>query len=376
MSAEIVMPSVLFLMGSWNAPSERFLYRQMQMLSEAHVLEAVVAAQLVGDKQWRNIPVFGLNSRDATGSDSKPDPVNQLTLLDQVLRQTRVDTILCQYGTIAVLLAPLLQSAWQRLFIHVHGKDTEEQMNPPGYRTALERLAQRGVVMCSPYVAERLKNWDIPREHIVVKNYGVEIPERPLQRPESSAVTILHVGRLIECKGPDLTIRAFEHACEQGLKGQLVMIGDGPMRGVCEELKAQSKWQGRINLRGAIDHEEVQLQLEQADIFTQHSLRGPTTGQVEAFGVAIVEAMAAALPVVSCTIGGVKYIVIDGETGILVDPGDIAGQAKAFLKLATTPTLRAHLGKAGWDRAQNYYSYQKEKDTLLRILTDHHVNEA
>jgi glycosyltransferase involved in cell wall biosynthesis len=84
--------------------------------------------------------------------------------------------------------------------------------------------------------------------------------------------------------------------------------------------------------------------------------------------VAIVEAMAAGLPVVSCDIGGPAEIVRHGKTGILVAPGDVAAQADALLQLSRDPTLRSRMGRAGWQRARDCYSYEREKTRLLQIL--------
>src|SRR5690606_33177261 len=112
-------------------------------------------------------------------------------------------------------------------------------------------------------------------------------------------VQILYLGRLVDCKGPDLTIQAFSLACEQGLRGKLTIAGDGPLLAECEQLRAVSPFAHCIQLLGSVDEPTAERLRTEADIFTAHNRKGPYTNQEEAFGVSFVEAMAAALPIVS-----------------------------------------------------------------------------
>ena len=362
------MSSVTLLMGSWMAPSETFIYRHMKMLQEIGALESIISARLDRDTTWKGVPVYGLNTHGEPGADGTPHLPSQLKGLETALARSKADIILCEYGTIATLLKSVLRRAPKRLYIHVHGKDTEEHMHPPGYREDFENLAQGATVFCSPVPYTRLRKWRIPSSNLVEKNYGVEVPEAPMDHSPDKPLSILHIGRLIDCKSPDRTIEAFDLACELGLEGRLVMIGDGPLRTMCELLRARSKWRDRIEILGSVADETVRHHREEAGLFTLHSIRGELSGQVEAFGVSVVEAMGAALPVVSCAVGGIQHIVVDGVTGILVEPGDVEAQAQAFLRLAADPALRRQMGLSGWARARDHYSYEMEKEALLLTL--------
>jgi glycosyltransferase involved in cell wall biosynthesis len=296
-------------------------------------------------------------------------PRTQSSLLEKVLRASKADTVLCNWGTYAVRFKSVLEASPQRLFIQVHGWDTHEQLCPPGYRDKLVSMAQRAIIICnSNTVRGRLLRWGILPERIVTKYPGVEVPPSPANRNGAQEVTILHLGRLVDCKSPDRTIQAFELACNRGLRGKLIIAGDGPLRVTCELLKARSKWQNRIKLTGAVTAEEGASLFASSDIFTLHSIRGELTGQEEAFGVAVVEAMAAALPVVSCRIAGIVETVIDQQTGVLVAPGDVEAQAETFLQFERDPVLRRRMGQAGWSRVKELFSWEREKAELLRIL--------
>jgi colanic acid/amylovoran biosynthesis glycosyltransferase len=181
-------------------------------------------------------------------------------------------------------------------------------------------------------------------------------------------MNILYLGRLVDCKGPELVIRAFEQACDRGMDAMLTIAGDGPLRLTCELLRARSPYAGRIEFLGEVDRAAgVQLR-EKADVFCAHNCLGPITLQEEAFGVAFVEAMAAGLPVVTGRNGSLPEIMEDGKQGILVEPGNVKAQAEAFLRLANDPALRQQMGRSGWERAGQLFSSQQEIARLREIL--------
>jgi glycosyltransferase involved in cell wall biosynthesis len=211
----------------------------------------------------------------------------------------------------------------------------------------------------------------IPAERIHVKYLGVPVASAPRVRsPHSNPreLNILYLGRLVDCKGPDLTIRAFDSACQQGLQGRLILAGDGPMRAECERLRAASRCADQIEMLGAVDEATSKRLRSAADIFTAHNCLGRYTQQEEAFGVSIVEAMAAGLPIVSGANGSLPELVDDGEQGLLFPPGDIEAQATAFLKLANDSALRERLGRQAWERARERFTIEREMTALRSLL--------
>jgi len=374
------MSQVVFLMPRWNDPTELFLQRQIRMLADANILEAIIAGDAgAGVKSYGQIPVYGLSEQHLMKGLLRaggrrlgfewPSPLTKAEVLRRRLGSLRADTIYCHWGDYAVRFKQVFDTRHYRIFVHLHGFDTHDQLCPSGYRQELIALANRATIICnSKNVYNRVLNWGLPANNLIIKYLGVEVPPAPSLRKVTSEVTILHLGRLVDFKSPDRTIKAFEIARDRGMQGQLVIAGDGPLRVTCELLKARSKWRDYIKICGAVTAEEGARLFATADIFTLHSISGELTGQVEAFGVAPVEAMAAALPVVGCRIAGLLETVIDQVTGILVEPGDVDGQADALLRLAREPDLRHALGRAGWCRAKNQFSYEKERTELLRIL--------
>jgi len=367
-----VAMSILVLMGSWQAPSELFIVRQLHMLKDLGLLNCIVAARLHGNTEWHGYKVFGLSDKnyELLGNEH-PNLELQMAKLSQIIKDTDVDAIICHFGTVASLFFDLLQSTRKSLFIQMHGKDSHIHMHNPNYVQKIRLLSKKSFLICNPVTYRLLsdKEWGISRERLKLKTvYGVEVPDKPPKRPDRRPITILHLGRLVDFKGPDKTIQAFEIACNYGLVGKLLIAGDGPLRQLCEQLINSSAWKEKIHLLGFVTPAEAKNLYMSADIFTQHSLVGANTGQIEAFGVSIIEAMATALPVITCAIGGPGMNVDHEETGILVEPGDITAQANAFLQLADDFNRRVILGTNAWRKVKHNFSYEHELSELKRIL--------
>ena len=178
----------------------------------------------------------------------------------------------------------------------------------------------------------------------------------------------LFIGRLIDVKGPDLTIAAFERACEMGLNGELILAGDGNLRSVCEKLAKESAYSGRIKILGSVSALDGERLRNEADVFTAHSRKGPDSLQEEAFGVAFVEAMAAGLPVVTGASGSLPEIVRNRIDGILFNPGDIEAHARSLFEIAGNSSMRISMGSSAALRAKENYSIEQENRGLIKIL--------
>lgn len=380
----------LLLLHEWPKPSEVFIQRHMNILADAGTLSCIMLRLEREDREWQGVPVYGM--REPRYRPTLRDRLvwfknrvqRRLKLGDyvqrfntlwirRVMHQRRINTILCQYANAATSshYYEMLRTTKHPVFIQVHGYDIirKSAIENPEQQQRFRTLANRHYILCnSQYMHDMLvTHWSAPSERIFIKPCGIDIPTQTVQHPPKSEVTILYLGRLIDFKGPDLTIRAFERACERGLNGRLIIAGDGKLMPVCRELVENSPYRDRITLTGAVTLEEGDQLRQQADIFTHHA-RDMPHGAVETFGVAIVEAMAVGLPVVTCPLGGIKETVIGGETGIFFNSEDIEAQADALLQLANDHELRARLGAAGRERVKALYSLEQERDTLLQIL--------
>lgn len=151
------------------------------------------------------------------------------------------------------------------------------------------------------------------------------------------ALVFAFVGRLSAQKDPASLLRAFAAVDEPGDR-VLLLSGDGELRPRLEAEAAALGLSARVRFLGI--RADVEELLAATDVFVLPS-------SYEGHPLSVMEAMAAGRPVVATAVGGVPEIVRDGETGLLVPPGDVAALAGAMRRLARDPGLRAALGRAG-----------------------------
>jgi len=355
-------------------------------------LKVIVANDTKGEKTWRgSVPVYSKAHQPKEirylsrlfklfGYTFRRNPPDPNKLIRRLIDRYSITHILCQYGIEAVKVMDTLQDINLPLFVHFHGFDAtfdlrshtqpEKKSFDDDYPKRLKDLSQIAVFIAnSKFTKNALVSAGINPDRIVVKYLGVPLPENIRIHKKTDDIQIFQLGRLIDFKSPDRTIKAFELARMKGLNGQLIIAGDGPLRTTCELLRERSPYKDSIDFLGFVSWQEAQQLLLKSDIYTQHNIYGEISHQSEALGVSVLEAMSYALPVVGTRHGGVVETVVDGETGILNDPGDVEAQANAFLRLADDPLLRKKMGNAGRERVAKQFSLEKEAKELKRIMS-------
>jgi len=177
----------------------------------------------------------------------------------------------------------------------------------------------------------------------------VELPERA-ERP-----TLLTIARLRDSyKGHDVLIRALALVRAAVPDVELVVVGDGPLRGELERLAETVGVTGAVRFLGTVSDDERDRWLRRADVFAMPS-RLPADGLAgEGFGIVYLEAAAYGKPVVAGNVAGALDAVADGVSGLLVDPTDPRAVANALTSLLLDRELAARLGHAGAERAKGF----------------------
>jgi len=157
---------------------------------------------------------------------------------------------------------------------------------------------------------------------------------------------LLFVGRLDERKGFPVAVDAFGRLGASHEDLRLIVAGDGPQRDVVDRLPDADR--ERVRMLGTVPHAELPAVVAACDLYL-----GPAVGG-ESFGVVLVEAIAAGLPVVASDIPGYDEVVRDGVDGLLVPPRDPAALAVAAGRVLDDPALAERLVAAGRDRATTF----------------------
>lgn len=184
--------------------------------------------------------------------------------------------------------------------------------------------------------------------------------------PSTSArLRILAVGRLSYFKGIDVLLRAVAEIPD----ARLTIVGDGECRATLERLARELRISARVHFIGRVAMDDAGAAAlahayADTDVFCL-----PSTDRAESFGLVLLEAMRARLPVVASAIAGsgVGYVVSDGATGLLVPPGNASALASALRRLAADPALRAQLGAAGAQRWRDEFTLDRVVDRVLDL---------
>lgn len=172
------------------------------------------------------------------------------------------------------------------------------------------------------------------------------------------------VARLAPVKGLEMLLEAFAQIHGKIPNAHLWLIGDGPLRNYLETKAREMGLADNVVFWGIRD--DIPALLAQCDI-------GVLSSHWEGLPNAILEYMAAELPVVATRVGGVPEVVIDGETGLLVPPGNPQALADALLSLLSDTELARRMGQAGRRRVEQYFTLErmvKENEKLYLELLE------
>lgn len=345
-----------------GTPSETFLRRHVEELVPGGTV--VIARRPTPDhaNAWRtDAPVLWLDDlADEWGG------ARERAAVADFLSAYGVQVVLAEYLDIWLAFLPTFTSAGVRCVVHAHGYDVSARLTEEYWREAY--LAYRdvdAVVTMSTTSRQRLVDLGLPAERLHVVPYGVDLPVT-LDAVSADTLHVLLVGRLVGKKAPLATLEACRLAVAAGARLRVTVIGDGPLRAAVEDMTEDLGLP--VDLRGAAPHAEVLAAMRTADVFCQHSVTDPETGDEEGLPVAVLEAMAHGLPVVSTRHAGIPEAVQDGVTGLLGDEGDVAGMGRHIAALAADPVMRRRLGDAGRARVEERFSAEAERRALLDVL--------
>src|SRR6266496_2020436 len=241
---------------------------------------------------------------------------------------------------------------------------------PRKFEIDLDKLitAARVVITETDYAEKFLQERFPERADRIHRVYnGLNLAEFGRATFSSDPPSIVAIGRLIAKKGFADLIRGCALLVERGRPFRCEIFGEGPLE---KELRAQIEdlgLQERIQRPGPKPQHELRARLANAKVFVMPSVPEPEGG-MDNLPTVIMEAMATGLPVVSTTIGGIPEMVIENETGFLVQPNDAVALAEAIGKVIDHRLLAQRLGQVGYERTQEFFSIEKNVRELCALL--------
>jgi glycosyltransferase involved in cell wall biosynthesis len=220
----------------------------------------------------------------------------------------------------------------------------------------LSHLADRVITITDALHRFTVERVGVPAGKVETIHYGLDgIPEawgvNPPDDVPGDVRVLLAVARLTDQKGIDLAIRALATLPDDTV---LVVLGDGPERATLVRLARELGLERRVFLLGRVP--DVGAWLGRATVLV-HPARW------EGFGLAVLEAMLASLPVVATNVSALPELIVDGESGVLVQPDDAEALAHGIAHALETPQL----GAGGLARAQSEFSVGRMADRTAAL---------
>ena len=179
---------------------------------------------------------------------------------------------------------------------------------------------------------------------------------------------LLTVARLVPHKGVDITIRALALLAPRYPDLRYAIVGQGPERGALEDLARGEGVAERVHFLSELGDESLPLAYGLATVYVGASRQ--TAKDVEGFGIALLEAQAAGIPVVAGQSGGIPDAVQDGVTGVLADPEDPAAVAAAIAGLLDDPGRARQLGASGRAAVERFFNWSRVVDDLRAVSAE------
>jgi glycosyltransferase involved in cell wall biosynthesis len=239
---------------------------------------------------------------------------------------------------------------------HLHGRILEPQGLSPVHFSARDTDA---VVAVSQAVANQVVDG---AARVIYAGLAIPCGHAPAPRNRTPSEVILGTaGRLVELKGIEYLLRAAAALRSEFPALRVEIAGSGPQREKLEEAVAHAGLEGQVKFLGWID--DLTSLLSRWDVFVMPSLE-------EGFPIAALDAMAAGLPVVATSVGGVPELIEDGKTGCLVPPRDAEALASRIRTLLCNPELRASMGAAGFARMRDHFSAAQMTANFARLYDE------
>lgn len=254
-----------------------------------------------------------------------------------------------------------------RVVVTLHAEPTRAGWLLPRYLRFLNRSLARvdAVLVTHPAMRDRplMQGLSAPC-HVVP--LGIGIPPEMLEKPTTSdgpeepdSNVVLFVGKFRHYKG----LKYLVEACSRIPGIKLVLVGDGPLKNEMQALATDLKLGDRVVFTGEIEEPLLHEWIQRAAILVL-----PSTDRSEAFGLVLLEAMAASRPVVSTSLGtGTSWVNQHGRTGLVVPPCDVGALAGAIGKLMADRNLRIEMGKAARMRVEAEFDERQMMERVMKV---------
>ncbi|MGG5487538.1 glycosyltransferase family 4 protein [Gaetbulibacter sp. PBL-D1] len=299
----------------------------------------------------------------------KPSGYVRDCMLRTSFKQQGVDVVLVEYGTQAHNLRGVLASLGLPVVVHFHGYDASRQdviARCDAYREVFQ-LASK-VIAVSRVMETTLLKLGCPKAKLVYNVYGPQ-PEFETINPTFAKKQLIGIGRFTDKKAPYYTLMAFKEVVHKHPDARLLLAGDGTLLNVCKNLVKHYGLEKQVVFLDVITPQTYRNLLSESLAFVQHSITADN-GDMEGTPLAVLEASAAGLPVISTYHAGIPDVVVHGETGLLCEEHDVKAMTQNMLRLLDDVDYAQQLGRAGQERVNRFFTLERHIGVLQALLEE------
>lgn len=266
--------------------------------------------------------------------------------------------------------------------VFAYGRGLQVRQRNKYKRPILNRLLSDAcaVITCSQFTTQMVVDlgFSSKKSHTVLPTFTADHLETPVSKeylqnkfdiPVDRRL-LLTTGRLVERKGHDTLIRALPDIIRCVPNVHYIIAGTGVNRSNLEELVRSLELEKYVTFTGYVSDSELAGLYSICDVFAMISRELAENGDVEGFGIVFLEANLFRKPVVGGESGGVPDAVVNGKTGLLVDPDSLSEVKESVVKLLVDRELAEELGSAGYARVIEEFGAGTAAQHVWQILTD------
>lgn len=292
------------------------------------------------------------------------------------LRRRRIEKVLVAHRADYAALASWANLLWGiDYYIVAHGGEIFLPWRRKSIRKTFKR-AQR-IMAVSNFTARELIKMGIPEKRVTIIPNGVD-PKWFKPGIDCSSLKekfglfdrkiILTVSHLVKRKGHRRVIQALPEVLERVPEAIYLIVGKGPEEDGLRQLARYAGVERQVIFAGSVSCRELPVYYNASDVFIMASCGIEEEGDFEGFGIVFLEANACGKPVIGGRSGGVEDAIVEGETGLLVEPLSEEEIAEALIRLLTDEELARRLGKKGRERVEKELNWQMISQRILGEL--------
>jgi len=336
------------------------------------------------DFDYNKLATAGLSDSDGLLAKLKFKILKLITKKDvevigNFVKQHEVKILHLHYGTDAGIFLPFLKKNKIPTVVSFYGYDCSgfpKEYGGYGKRFLQKRVFpyMTKVLAMSPDMKKDLIEIGCPEEKIIVHHHGNDVKQFKMDRDYSKmseTINFLIVSGLTPQKGHLFLLQSFAEAYKQNNRIRLTIVGAGPEKDKIINYIEENQLKSFVRFETSVVYlsEKHVEYLQNAHVFIHPSITD-TNGDKEGIPGAIIEAMAAGLPVISTYHAGIPFIIENRKTGLLVNEFDYKSLSDAILELAGSEMLRKELGIAGQNYVLNELDLIKKEEELENIYLE------